>query len=1096
VKLVVCGLWRSDRLQSEVVSIPYPKLMWGTILVLSVFALVWPLLKVAYMSPSERLSRMRVFYLLFSALFLTGILTVIVLNLAYTLRANEESSEQLNAMADRIEKNTKTELARALKLMDKLGEDEQVHAEFRKLAAKPWDPGTNILNWKLFQAARIDSYPYFDNIFWTDSDGNQAYKATVRSKATPQTSIQKEEYFQDLRNDGRHTVRHGDSNFRFDSTYSPNTGEFFVILAKNYQTNWHDIPEPIRKKLTTQVLVTQFLSLYDPVVPAGFGYTVVSHEGKVQFHSTSARNKVEDFFKECRQDPVLTSLVTNGGRDELEADYMGKQQQMVVRPMPDLGEPGPALIVFRDSNYFSTINVASLLVFTLLICIFSVPFLLGLGAYVFRATNYPLAGVSPSEGQASRYIDMLISNGCLTIAFAIGFAAMTMNKLFVAMLAVTAVALIFGFVLPTRFGEKWIPAGKLAVLVTLLAIAPAPLGLLTAAAYVVVSLPPVSRALQQFAVRSIKLQYLYTAVMFSLLTVVVVLPCFGLFKISYNTVNRLALENAQLARLDQLTHRAERAKEHFADLDPDAMKRGDEQVRKRVLEYAEVRVSEPLDRYDDAVFFPHNIEAPETITLLKKATSEKDKREANWLELPIAKAAAWFPSNRLGAELRERALADKRHKDSGDESHPGPKWKSAKFGVDDEILWLEGSSVPGGELLGVYPIWQLPWLAAVVMVMLAFLLAGWLYYVIRKVFLTDLSEVPQLPEWIPCQSGGRNLLIIGFPKSGKSTRASKLPDADFLDLGQVVLQANWTLPEFPHSTVVIDHFEFDIDNPNTCFEKLKLLEEVLYVRKKAVILLSAVDPMFYLAQGSPEIVTPTTGMHDPPGQVLDRWAAALSMFEKLKMKDVEVDDVRRALAGQGSKCRKELVELVVAECPYTEALRRIGLDLLRVHCDDRCISTGQLMEELLDRADSYYRILWSTCTKQERLVLFQLAQDGWPNPKNDCAIQQLARRRFIIRRRGFRIMNESFRRFVRTAQYPAEIAKWEDEEQHSVWSAMKLGLSTALLMFGAWLLYAQQEVFQLGIGYVAALGTAAVAILNLTRGLFGSKTGGSPGLET
>src|SRR5712692_8343980 len=43
------------------------------------------------------------------------------------------------------------------------------------------------------------------------------------------------------------------------------------------------------------------------------------------------------------------------------------------------------------------------------------------------------------------------------------------------------------------------------------------------------------------------------------------------------------------------------------------------------------------------------------------------------------------------------------------------------------------------------------------------------------------------------------------------------------------------------------------------------------------------------------------------------------------------------------------------------------------------------------------------------------------------------------------------------------LLKWEEEEQHSIWSTVRLGLSTALLMLGAWLLYAQQDIFQLGI---------------------------------
>jgi len=85
VKPIACGLWRSDRLQSEVVSIPYPILIWGALLLLSAFALLWPLLKVHYMSASERLRRKHVFYLLFSTLFVTSLLTVAAVVLTYAV---------------------------------------------------------------------------------------------------------------------------------------------------------------------------------------------------------------------------------------------------------------------------------------------------------------------------------------------------------------------------------------------------------------------------------------------------------------------------------------------------------------------------------------------------------------------------------------------------------------------------------------------------------------------------------------------------------------------------------------------------------------------------------------------------------------------------------------------------------------------------------------------------------------------------------------------------------------------------------------------------------------------------------------------------
>src|SRR6266568_3904918 len=43
--------------------------------------------------------------------------------------------------------------------------------------------------------------------------------------------------------------------------------------------------------------------------------------------------------------------------------------------------------------------------------------------------------------------------------------------------------------------------------------------------------------------------------------------------------------------------------------------------------------------------------------------------------------------------------------------------------------------------------------------------------------------------------------------------------------------------------------------------------------------------------------------------------------------------------------------------------------------------------------------------------------------------------------------------------------------------------ASPMMMFGAWLLYAQQDVFQRAIGHLAALGTASCAVLNLVKNL-------------
>jgi hypothetical protein len=1092
LKILVCGLWRTDRQQSEVVSIPYSTLIWGVLAVLAVFGMTWPLLKVAYMSPAERLKRIHVFMLLSSGLFVTTILTVIVLNCAYTVRADEESQEQLGALAKRIDDNVRTELSRALTLMNALeieAGDNPARALLRKATRENWT-SARILENPFFDKLTPISYPYFDNVFWTDDKGRQVYKLTVRGEATPQTPVEDYLFFQCVRDRqhlkelGNLTLPNGSeisaetrgTPFRFEPQYSKNTGEFFAVIAKPSKRG--SLPVYF-EHMTAQVLVTRFLSLVGPVVPAGFGYALVDHDGLVQFHSSPGRNQIENFFKESREDPAVKALVTNGTSDYVNVDYNGKRQLMLVRPLEYLADPAPTLIVFRDTNYFNTINVACMLVFVLLAGLFSLPFLAGLATYIVRSGAYPLERLWPCENASATYVEIVLANVCLAAAFVIRFPAMEMAEILRALATIAAATAFFAIA-----GSKWAGAGSCrhpssaararsligrAVVLLAIVIVAWWSWALVAAAYVAFFVPAVSRRLDGFAQSVHRVKVFYLAAVFSLLTVLVVLPCFGLFKISYHAVNRLALETAQRERLDLLSHRARTIRECFAALDGRSNEPG-RAIGGALYSILRQRMGEGLDRYDDAVFWPADVDGAEVSGL-----------GITRLEKGIAWATGWFPTNRLGAQLRATAMADAHN--------GGLLWKRGRSG-DDEVLELiedfQGT-VPEGRLRGVYPMWQLPVQAAILMALLVPVLIAWLSYMIRKVFLTGLTKVPPLKDWVPGEVKS-NLTIIGHPKSGRSTWAGRLDGKDTVDLAQVIASGHWTLPDFRNPTVVVDNFEFDMDNPATCLKKLELLEDLVYLRNKRVIVLSAVDPMFYLEASSPEIVTLPGG--EPPAQILDRWASVLSSFVKWTMKN-DIEAYLASIARKRTPCPRELVALINEECKYTAWLRKLGFSILDGRCKQATVSKGEVVEDLLDRADAYYHVLWSTCTKDERLVLFQLARDGWANPKNERAIQQLERRSLVRRSPGLRIMNESFCRFVRTAQLPGEVEKWQEDEQHSTWSALKLGLTTASLMAGAWLLYTQRDVFQMGVGYVAAMGTASAAVLSLVRSITRPKAGSS-----
>ena len=107
------------------------------------------------------------------------------------------------------------------------------------------------------------------------------------------------------------------------------------------------------------------------------------------------------------------------------------------------------------------------------------------------------------------------------------------------------------------------------------------------------------------------------------------------------------------------------------------------------------------------------------------------------------------------------------------------------------------------------------------------------------------------------------------------------------------------------------------------------------------------------------------------------------------------------------------------------------------------------------------------------------------NPANGRAVRQLVRRGLIAKDPQFRIMNESFRRFLRSSATPALKQEWLGESRQSGWGRAHGVFFTTMVLIGVFLLTTQNELWESSAGYVTtafgALGTLA-KLLNVVRG--------------
>ena len=335
-----------------------------------------------------------------------------------------------------------------------------------------------------------------------------------------------------------------------------------------------------------------------------------------------------------------------------------------------------------------------------------------------------------------------------------------------------------------------------------------------------------------------------------------------------------------------------------------------------------------------------------------------------------------------------------------------------------------------------------------------------------------------------------NALVLHGPWPGVTSPLAGISGTDYIDLRLGSTNALSRLSN-RSGAVVLDHFEFDSNNRWSNLARLQLLERLVYKEGRCVIIR---PPRSCLALVRKRVGN--SGRRCPERwELLGRWRLVMTSFQPLMLKDPneEAFQSQFKLVHEGGTTAERLVQWVREECDHTPYLRQLGRSLLAK------VKSGEADSEALDalrqegeaRVHGYYQALWSTFTRNERLVLYQLGRDGWANPNNDAAILRLRRKGILCLKPMLRIMNESFRGFANKAQDQNEIAEWERQGKESSWRTVKFSLLTVGVALAAWLLYAQKDLFQTAIGYIVALGAALTAISNLF-GTFKGRIGGAP----
>ena len=1068
--------------------------------------LSWPFLKLLLVGDAQRIKPHDVVLVGTSTLFGIALITISALDLyAYkTLEATLD--DQLATFANEIKDATNAEITAATLELGRLaaaveskefpGPHLPAKRSVSDLAGFISEPKGKPKSQRLWLSnADLDAYPDFESFALIDENGQQIQKMTLGSFVTPRIKVDDREYF-------IHWTTDVPGKTFFEPIQSGTTGAREAVVSTK-----------IRKNVVAALSIPM-RTLIDPVIVPGFGFVVINDEGKVLFHSDPQHSLSENFFLESDNSQRLRSLVLARHQEWVSLKYWGEDHRAFVYPLQISDQPF-TLVTFYDQSNVRAVNIDWLVITGTLLLIYGGVYIVACLVTLIVSPKYRAPWVWPDPERSKQYVDIVPCLALLTAAFLVGIAVLPRGDLILFAWLIPLLAWVLVYAVLAR-RQDWrtlaVPCGLAALLSVLVAFVIwqteglAPQLLLTilvaggvgeAAIAVWRQADPPPSPLAP----PVNVSYSLAAAL--LILIISVLPAAAFFRVGHGLQIESFIKYGQLqVAVDRINHAKRiddlRAKQVSPEESLDRLRRLTQANR------------DAADRgvYQDFFFHTKLLDATgaasagcgrgdESANRAARLTgAAKDETIAEMVEelLPFYSDAS--------VGLREMV-----HSQASDGRW---RWRSYGGGLafcsPSEGLPPLLSTVPAFFGASITGLLQRP-LFAVLIVSLCCVLAIVLWvvrFISTKVFLADVIEpLSSEPAEALREIWAPNLFLVG-----EAPPASDIPELAFcqIDLNQaphdVAACSEWFADQLTRveqsavrQNVLMLHYERK-DDAAFAEEKLALLEHIINTLNRTLVVVSAVPPA---AAGAASRDSQDSTQAD----MTHRWDAVLSRFTVVPIAPVPaMPSPALGLGGWSAPGWREILWRISAlgfshsakfleleqQDPRVDRLWREVLPYAW-HPERPPLDVGQLLVEVGERAENYYREIWATCTREDKLVLGQLAEEGLVNYKAKATLRRLMARGLVRREPHFVLMNETFRRFVLSSFSRTEVMALEEdsiERAPSAWDAIRWPFLALLVGSLAFLFVTQHELFNTTVGVITAVTAAVPAIVKMAN-IFGER---------
>jgi len=1134
---VVCGLVSASRFRYDVSAV-------STTVVLIIVAIVllalccWPFLRIALIDPGQALTITDVVLIIVCTIVGAGVLTLALLD-AFAYRGiTQTADEQLEKFSNNVNNDFQDNVVRAVHVLS-LAEDRTLGPAKLKFGQP-----TQYLPPELMNDPRVGEYPYIDAIAWIDDKGMQLARfarivASPRTNVSARRyfqlakldrtwSVRGESYVLEwVRSKATGEVR---------AILAKKTKE--AAAWDNLPDDKKRMTGAAPPPFTVIAMATELIDISHAIHPPGVEMAIIDENGEVIYHSDTQRIGYENFFAEADHNRDLRAAVVARRAGRIDATYWGADQSMYVLPLTGSRW---TLVTFRAKRLTRVLNVEATLLTLVMLLMNAGPYFAVYIVVLLLKPRYRAPRLWPDETRHSDYLRLALILTVLLLLFCANNYVLAPWPSFSGVVLIPLLSIVTTYLVLHRTGApKRLAIGTAAwIIVTTMVVIHMSLAgihpervfsgypILTHTFLVMATVGIAALTLLLMGGRKgggrvslllggLRSRYgystLYRVCGVLLMIIGAALPVAAFFRISRSVELELMVKFGQLRTAADLEHRID----HIVTLNalppeaPEAYTRflfSDVLPKKlRMLFGSEWSLYPPVGAAQSRSNILDACRNDPRTGPEKETNRTIPRWASNWLPAlyedsiaiqPLFEGGSadnlwhWCVNGRLITLIRKIQFDDdvarviwqgKKPNKTDEQIGIVSQLPRASFWTSSDHSERDATGAQEANASALHIVTMV--LIAVPLLSIFWYAAG---FVAKRILLIDIHE----PDWLARKplspSLGEHIFLVRRDRDLNTlTRDLAFADVSFEALNRddswaAVLQT-LDSSEAGRNVRVVD-FEYAINDSTINDKKLHWLERLLALADRTVIVGSAVSPSYVLT------TPPPAGVDSTP--YVDRWRALLHCFVTVTAEELDLRHEewlrRNALHTVSQLTVAAPKSWLERETAYNSFLRRLfkeletETDLRRTRKEsDPDTDQQRMLDELGERAETYFAGLWSSCRDDEKLLLYNLAHNGLANSRGRRVLRRLIARGLVRRNPNLELFSESFRLYVlEAAQRENIVSVAREKTGASTWDSLRVPFFVIIVSFILLLFATQKDMLTTTTALATALTTGLPVLMKL-----------------